>query len=534
MRQGGVFDLVVIGGGMGGLASAALAQRVGLKTALLEAHTKLGGCAGYFGRGPYTFDVGATALMGLGQGEPIGELLRCVGVDFRGERSSSYRVHLPDRVLDVVADRDAFERASALTFPGHDRGQRAFWRLQAAVGDTLFRAASRVPRLPVRSVGDLAHDLRVLGLRGTLAATLWLATVRDVLRLTGLDGDAPFRALIAMLLQDTAQAGPETVPFANAAACLQAYRLGMSRPRGGMRALAEGIGSRFATLGGDLRTATLVDRVEPAGAEDGPGNFAVVTRRRDRLIARQVAFNLPLDLAARLLGRGLHGRLGRREAGSRAAWSAFTGYLAFDRSDLADDAPLFHQVLCNYDQPMHDGNNVLVSLSPADDEGYGPPVVRVATLSTHTRPGDWSGLDRVAYVAKKRDYRDRLLAALARALPDAPSRLVHAEFASPRSFARYTRRTAGAVGGPPVSRGNSNALAVGSDVFGPGLWVVGDSVFPGQGTMATLLSAIRVVERITGQSWSEIRTTNRERGSIVENSERQHADVGENRLGKWS
>ena len=56
------------------------------------------------------------------------------------------------------------------------------------------------------------------------------------------------------------------------------------------------------------------------------------------------------------------------------------------------------------------------------------------------------------------------------------------------------------------SRSNSNFLAVGSDVFGPGLWVVGDSVFPGQGTMATVISAIRVVERITGQSWPSIKT----------------------------
>ena len=41
-----VFDLVVVGGGVGGLATAALAQRLGLRTALLEAHTRLGGCAG--------------------------------------------------------------------------------------------------------------------------------------------------------------------------------------------------------------------------------------------------------------------------------------------------------------------------------------------------------------------------------------------------------------------------------------------------------------------------------------------------------
>ena len=80
-------DLVVVGGGVGGLATAALAQRLGLRVALLESHTKLGGCAGYFERGPYTFDVGATALMGLEPGEPIGDLLRVVGLEFSGERT---------------------------------------------------------------------------------------------------------------------------------------------------------------------------------------------------------------------------------------------------------------------------------------------------------------------------------------------------------------------------------------------------------------------------------------------------------------
>ena len=186
------------------------------------------------------------------------------------------------------------------------------------------------------------------------------------------------------------------------------------------------------------------------------------------------------------------------ERKSRAAWSAFTGYLAIDRGAVPDDTPLFHQVLQSYAGPLHDGNNVLVSLSPVEDEGYGPPTVRVATLSTHTRPADWAGLDAEAHRAKKAEYETLLLAALARALPEAPAALVHAEFATPRSFRRYTRRTAGAVGGAPVSRSNSNFLAVGPDVLGPGLWVVGDSVFPGQGTMATVLSAIRVVERISG------------------------------------
>lgn len=501
MASAADFDLVIVGGGMGGLAAAALAQSLGMRVALLEAHTRLGGCAGWFDRGPYTFDAGATALMGMGTDEPIGALLRRIGMPFEVEKTPAYRVHLPDRTLDVIDDAPAFEAASVAAFPGRPRRQRLFWRSQAWVGNRLFRAAGDVPRMPVRSAGDLIHDARILGLGGLLAATTSVVTVRDALRLLGLEGDVPFRSLVAMLLQDTAQAGPERVPFANAAACLQAYRLGMSRPKGGMRALAEGIGGRFSALGGDLRVGTKVDRVEPA---EGRG-FLVTTRRRQRIHARQVAFNLPLDLASSLLGRELTGRLGRVERRSKAVWSAFTGYVAIDRAAVPDSGPLFHQVLGDYGRPIHDGNNVLVSLSTPDDTGYGPPDVRVATMSTHTRPADWEGLDPASYDAKKADHRARLLEALGRALPEAPGALRHAEFASPRSFARYTRRAGGAVGGPPVGRRNSNLLAAGPDVLGPGLWVVGDSVFPGQGTMAVVLSAIRVVERITGRSWEQIR-----------------------------
>jgi phytoene dehydrogenase-like protein len=361
-----------------------------------------------------------------------------------------------------------------------------------------------VPRLPLRSPGDLVHDLGILGPPGLLAGLTSLVTLADLLRLLGLGSDRPLRAFVAMLLQDTAQAGPETVPLANAAACLQAYRRGLSRPRGGMRALVEGIGSRFAALGGTLRTATLVDRVEPG---DSPaGGFLVHTRRRSApLRARQVVFNLPLDRAATLLGRGLDGQLARHELKSRAAWSAVTGYVAIARDAVPDDSPLFHHVLQSYDGPIHDGNNVLVSLSPPGDDGYGPPDVRVATLSTHTRPADWAELDRASHAARKAEFRARLLAALGRALPEAPARLWHLELGTPRSFARYTRRTHGAVGGPPVARHNSNLLAVHPGVLGPGLWLVGDSVFPGQGTLATVLSAIRVVEQTSGVSWQRQR-----------------------------
>src|SRR3954469_20336939 len=132
---------------MGGLATAALAQHVGLCTGLLEAHTKLGGCAGYFRRGPYTFDAGATALMGLRPGEPLHDLLDLLGVNFQAVATSGYRVHLPDRQIDIVPRSDTFERLSLQAFSGDGGSGRAlaqqrFWRLQAAVGNALWNASA--------------------------------------------------------------------------------------------------------------------------------------------------------------------------------------------------------------------------------------------------------------------------------------------------------------------------------------------------------------------------------------------------------
>ena len=302
------YDLVVVGGGIGGLSTAALANRRGLRVALLESHSRLGGCAGYFPRGVYTFDAGATALMGLGPDEPIGALLKRIGVAFEATRTPTYRVHLPDRTLDVEPDRLAFEAASSLAFPGKATARRIFWRLQEAVGTKLFGVASRVPRLPIGNLGDVVHDLKILGPSGLVAASTWVVTVLDVLRLLGLDRDVPFRSLIAMLLQDTAQAGPETVPFANAATCLQAYRMGMSRPKGGMQALAEGIGQAFAEQGGDLRTSTIVDRVEPLETE----GFAVTRPHAATCSVRDTPRLGVWPSRASPRGRGPERRVGRR------------------------------------------------------------------------------------------------------------------------------------------------------------------------------------------------------------------------------
>ncbi len=67
------------------------------------------------------------------------------------------------------------------------------------------------------------------------------------------------------------------------------------------------------------------------------------------------------------------------------------------------------------------------------------------------------------------------------------------------------RGSPGAFGGPTVSRSGSNFPAIGPDVFGPSLRLVGDSVFAAAGVMAAVLSATWVVARVTGSTWAPMR-----------------------------
>jgi phytoene dehydrogenase-like protein len=61
------------------------------------------------------------------------------------------------------------------------------------------------------------------------------------------------------------------------------------------------------------------------------------------------------------------------------------------------------------------------------------------------------------------------------------------------SFARYTRRAQGMVGGLGQRPAQSGFFSLGTRAAGvPGLWLVGDSAFPGQSSAAVTQGAIRL------------------------------------------
>ena len=68
--------------------------------------------------------------------------------------------------------------------------------------------------------------------------------------------------------------------------------------------------------------------------------------------------------------------------------------------------------------------------------------------------------------------------------------------ASPRTFERFTSRAHGYVGGVPRTPGLHNYDGLFPSPMLPGLYMVGDSVFPGQSTLAVALGGVRTARHI--------------------------------------
>ena len=109
MSDGTGRDVLVLGGGLAGLATALRLQAAGLSTTVLEAHGHAGGCAGYYRRRGFSFDVGATTLVDFEPGGVGAELLAAVGLPPpAGEALPGYRAWLPDRTVTLHRDPAAW------------------------------------------------------------------------------------------------------------------------------------------------------------------------------------------------------------------------------------------------------------------------------------------------------------------------------------------------------------------------------------------------------------------------------------------
>ncbi len=488
--------VVIIGAGVGGLTTGAILARAGLDVTILEAHIYPGGCAGTFFHQGYRFDAGATLAGGFYPGGPMDIVAQATGINQWPAHPSNPAmvVHLPDgqTVTRWTDERRWSERREAFGPASDD-----FWRWQERTADALWDFALQTPPWPPQTLSEFFRltrsGLAWLGrdILGRLNPTLLADAFRPVAAHLSHAPESLRRFVDAQLLI----AAQTTSPTANAlygASALDLPRRGVVHLAGGMGAIAGTLADAVRKNGGrvlyrERASRILLEKGRPVAVETEK------RQRKQTVPADIVIANLPPWNIAELLGEAAPRRLKNLPPRPKDGWGAFMTYVGLDKAALPADFPLHHQLIVR--EPLAEGNTVFLSLSPAWDDDRAPAGYRAVTLSTHTKLGDWWHLfedDREAYEQRKAAYSDRMLAAAEKAIPHlrAASQLILP--GTPVTFHRFTHRAWGWVGGFP----QTNLFRAWAPRLAPGVWMVGDSIFPGQSTAAVALGGLRVARTI--------------------------------------
>lgn len=469
-------DVVVIGGGFGGLGAALGCAEAGARVVLLERVGYLGGCASSFTRRGVRYDAGATVLAGLGEGQLFRRIVE--------------RYELP-LALDVVDPALELRWGEApLRVPGSREG--------------LLQELSCLPGAPVRALSG------ALGEQGRRADALWaffddpsllppwragvlprlIARVPSLLPLApwvgrplldwvrwhGLEGFLPFRRLLQSLCQITVQVPLEEAETTFGLAAVDFLFRGVRSIRGGVGTLAEALGQSIASRGGEVRTSCRAKSLRRA-----PGGWVVETRN-GAVFARNVVANLvPRALGALLGERDLEGRLARLSSRVEGGYGAVMSYRQLSGEGLPPQAHHL-DLVADPSAPYVDGNHVFCSISEP-----GPDGIRTLTASTHIR----LGRDVASHQSEVERVQANLDATIALRAPEISLATLDAFTASPRTFERFTGRTGGLVGGVPRRAGLSSYQELLVRPLQPGLWLAGDSLLFGQSTIAAFVGGLR-------------------------------------------
>ncbi|MCI0378533.1 MAG: FAD-dependent oxidoreductase [Gemmataceae bacterium] len=492
-----MYDVAVIGAGMAGMATAARLQAGGLATIVFEAHGQAGGCAGFFRRNGFAFDVGATTLVDFDAGGGVGgQFLRDIAMPpINGDPLPGYVAWLPDRRVTLFRDQASWvvERLRAL---GDSPVHRSFWQWMDRLAAVFWKASRNGVKLPIQCAGDIVQAVRAVGLMNLPLVRYVGWTMGDALRSLGLRHDQPLAGLLSMLLEDTVHAQIDDAPLINGALGITIRGAGLTRARGGMYGFWRSFVAHYRSLGGILRVGCRVSKVEDLGAGDG---FRLRTRRGD-FAARQVVSAVPAALTARIapkaVARALNPYL-QRDAS--ALGGAVVVFLGVPDDEVAGQSFTHHQLLHDYSGPLGNGNNMFISVSAPGDTLSAPEGYRSVMISTHCELEEWEGLTSSEYMAHKERAGTRLIALARRVYPDLGRSAVVQEVATPRTFERFTLRPRGAVGGVRQSLLNSNQRALSYDIGVPGFWLAGDTTWPGLGTVACVLGSRIVAEAVLSQ-----------------------------------
>lgn len=419
-----MYDTIIIGAGLSGLAAGIRLAYYNKRVCVLERHTTIGGLNSFYRQRGRDFDVGLHAVTnyaphGSKRG-PLARLLRQLRFrweDFALAPQAGSAVAFPGVTLRFNNDFRLFESEIASHFPDQK--------------DNVRKLVSQL-----LDYDDLDGELFHRSTRAFLEETIT---------------DPLLREMILCPVMWYGNARERDMDFGQFCIMFRSIFLeGFARPLAGVRLILRNLVRRFRSLGGELRLRSgvariLVDQGRAVGVELDNG---------EQLEARNVLSSAGIVETMRLTGETPEAVPPRGQMSfieTISVLDKFPKELGHEQTIVFyNDSPTFH-----WQRPDGDlcdpRTGVICSPNNFQYEGEVLPdgIMRVTMIADYDR---WCQLSDEEYQLAKLHWYDRTLASATRFVTDYRQHVVDTDMFTPRTIHRYTWHDNGAVYGAPDKR----------------------------------------------------------------------------------
>ena len=483
-----MYDVVVVGGGIGGLTTAALLSARGVKTCLLERQSQVGGCIGKVEFAGYEFEPGMGLYTSWGTGEIYDQI-------FAELSSTPPQAMLIDSDYVIRFDNDialkkvagAFDEELRKAFPDCAQAAVDFYTIVSRISQARALRASSV-----RSTGFLSRTFKRLRPESQLPDDLVAAETRTAHSFAS-NTSPRFQRFIDAQLQALLHTSIDRCTFLQACSVLSLLRCDLYSLAGGISALADALADAIRLTGGVVRFNAPVLRL----AYDDKGMaVGVDLLSGERVFAKHaIISNLTVwDTYGKMVGLNRTPSTIKTELGKLETRGAYVIYAAVEESAAARlPARNFLVALEKDSVEQNISDEITFSIGQRSLEGKWPATIKAATdvapwFSFQTTEED--------YEARDQQTLEALWARLHSAVPELGAGIEVIETANPRTYYDQTRRKLGMVMSlekPPGFAGMVDSM----ETSIPNLFIVGDTVTPGFGISSVAYSALQLADQLT-------------------------------------
>lgn len=490
-------EVIVVGGGIGGLTVAALLAARGVDVCLLERASRVGGCAANFEQAGYSFEGGTGLYAGWEKDEIHDRVFAELPVTAPAvsQLEPSYVVRLPDgNEISVSSDSEQFEADLRRVFPECAEQAVKFYRLTQPLSRSLKRAFLKVPDL------QTANTITKLSAFQFTEALAFKKLALDLVSQHLSDTSPRFRRFLDLQLNALAQTTTAESAYLHAAMVLNTPRDALYSIHGGGSALADALASSIQKSGGKIRLDTPVLRL----TQDSTGAATGVDLLSGESIeaTRAVISNLTVwDTFGKLVGLSKTPSEVRSEVDSLTASGSYLIYAGL-QNDGAQKLPATRLLMLSdweQDQEFDPSISQLSFSFTSEKDPRAPVGERAATVIAVTEVGDWFTFhqDESDHETQDQGMLENTWARLHKSVPELGASIEVIETATPRTYYETTRRKLGLAGNvhqictPRPPRILSHMTPI------PNLFRVGDTAFPGTGLASVTQSALIAANKIT-------------------------------------